>query len=147
MIQTADYTTSILVDQSPEQVFNAINNVRAWWSGEIEGDTTKLNDLFSYKVGEVHFSRQKITEMVPNKRVVWLVTESSLNFVSDKTEWTGTKIVFDISQQGNKTKLRFTHEGLVPEIECYDGCSNAWNQLVQQSLLSLITTGKGVKIF
>ncbi|MDR3679194.1 MAG: SRPBCC domain-containing protein [Flavipsychrobacter sp.] len=146
-MQQSNFTTTILVDQTPEQVFNAINNVREWWQGEIEGSTTKLNDEFSYKVADVHFSKQKVTELVPNQRVVWLVTDSSLNFISDKSEWTGTRIIFDIAKQDGKTKLTFTHEGLVPQIECFDACSNAWNQLVKQSLMSLITTGKGVKIF
>ncbi|HKB44325.1 MAG TPA: SRPBCC domain-containing protein [Chitinophagaceae bacterium] len=144
---TSNFTATLLVDQSAEQVFTAINNVREWWFGEIEGNSNKPGDEFSYKVGEVHFSKQKVAEMVPNKRVVWLVTESTLNFVSDKSEWTGTQIIFDITQQGNKTTLTFTHQGLVPEIECFDDCSNAWNQIIQQSLLSLITTSKGVKIF
>ena len=58
----------------------------------------------------------------------------------------GTKISFEISEQDNKTQLRFTHLGLVPEIECFDSCSNSWSQLIQQGLFSLITTGKGSKI-
>lgn len=45
-----------------------------------------------------------------------------------------------------QTKLCFTHFGLVPEIECFDSCSNSWAQLVHQSLSSLITTGKGLKL-
>ena len=43
-----DFTTSIQVDQTPEEAFDAINNVRAWWPGEIEGNTKKLNDEFTY---------------------------------------------------------------------------------------------------
>ena len=146
-MQSTDFTTTLLVDETPEQVFNAINNVTGWWMGEIEGSSERLNDEFSYKVGDVHFSKQKVTEMVPDQKVVWLVTESKLNFVSNKSEWTGTKIVFDISEQGDKTKLTFTHQGLMPDAECYDGCSNAWNHLIRQSLQSLVTTGKGVKVF
>ena len=144
---TTDFTTTILVDQSPKEVFNAINNVRGWWQGEIEGNTDKLNEEFTYRVEGIHFSKQKLVEVIPNRKVVWLITDSKLDFIEDKTEWTGTKIIFEISEVKNKTQLRFTHEGLAPEVECYDACSNAWGALIQKSLFSLITTGKGVKVF
>jgi hypothetical protein len=142
-----DFSTIILVNQTPKEVFNAINNVRGWWQGEIEGSTNKVNDEFTYRMEEFHFSKQKLIEVIPEKKIVWLVTESRLNFIKDKNEWTGTKIIFDISEINNKTQLRFTHQGLVPKIECYGDCSNAWSQLIQQSLFSLITTGEGKKVF
>jgi len=142
-----DFTTTIVVDQTPKQVFNAINNPQAWWSGEIKGSTDKLNDEFTYRYKELHLSKQRIVEMIPDQKVVWLVTESKINYAEDKKEWTDTKISFEISEQDNKTQLRFTHLGLVPEIECFDSCSNSWSQLIQQGLFSLITIGKGKKIF
>lgn len=142
----SDFSTSILVDQTPEEVFNAINNPKEWWSGEIKGRTSQLNDEFTYQYKEFHWSMQKIVEMIPGKKVVWLVTESKINYAEDKREWTDTKISFEISEQGNKTQLRFTHLGLVPEIECFDSCSNSWSQLIRQGLFSLITTGKSKKI-
>jgi hypothetical protein len=142
-----DFTTIILVNQTPKEAFNAINNVGAWWQGEIKGNSTKLNDEFIYRMEEIHFSKQKLVEVVPNKKVVWLITESKLNFTKDKSEWTGTKIIFEISKINNKTQVRFTHSGLVPMFECYGDCSNAWTRLIQKSLFSLITTGKGKKVF
>ena len=142
-----DFTTTILADKTPKEIFDAINNVRGWWQGSIEGNTGKLNDEFIYRMEEFHFSKQKLVEVIPNEKVVWLVTDSQLNFIKDKNEWTGTKIIFEISEKDNKTQLRFTHVGLVNGIECYDACSNAWSQLIQESLFSLITTGKGKKIF
>lgn len=146
-MEKQDYTVTISVSQIPKEVFDAINNVRGWWQGEIEGGTDKLDDEFSYRVEDVHFSKQKVAELVPNSKVVWLVTDSELTFIKSKDEWTGTKISFDIAEVDNKTQVRFTHHGLVPEIECYGACSNAWGRLVQESLFSLITTGKGKKIF
>ncbi|HZV69573.1 MAG TPA: SRPBCC domain-containing protein [Saprospiraceae bacterium] len=146
-MSASDFTTTFFVNQTPQEVFNAINNVRGWWQGEIEGNTDKLNDEFTYRMEEIHFSGQKLVEVIPGKKIVWLVTDSKLNFTKDKSEWTGTKIIFEIAEINNKTQLRFTHQGLVPRIECYDDCSNAWSLLIQESLFSLITTGKGRKVF
>lgn len=142
-----DFTTGIVVDQNPTEVFNAINNVRGWWQGDIKGDATKLNDEFTYQMADFHFTKQKVVELIPNQRVVWQVTESKINFVADKEEWLNTKIIFDITTEGDKTKLTFTHQGLVPTIESYNGCSNGWKQLIEKSLVSFITTGEGVNVF
>src|ERR1017187_9840770 len=121
-----DFTTSILLDQTPEEVFNAINNVRGWWSGEIDGDTDRMGAEFTYRYQDIHRSKEKITEFVPGKRVVWHVLDSYLSFIKDSKEWNGTDIVFEIAGKGDKTQVRFTHVGLVPAIACYDRCSPAW---------------------
>lgn len=142
-MKAEDFTTSFEVDQTPEEVFDAINNVRAWWSGEIDGSTDKLGEVFTYRYKDLHRTTQKITELVPGKRVVWHVTEAQLNFVEDKNEWNGTDVVFDIIPKGDKTEVRFTHVGLVPAFECYGGCSGAWGYYINDSLRNLITSGKG----
>ena len=142
-----NFNVTLLVDQTPEEVFNAVTNVRKWWSGyyseEIEGSTEKFNDEFSFRAGGgAHFSKQKLVEVIPNKKIVWLVTDSELSFVENKNEWIGTKIIFEISKKESKTQLTFTHEGLVPEFECYDSCSPAWTQYLQNKLLPLIKATK-----
>ena len=142
-MNTKNFTTTILVDRTPQETFDAINDVRGWWSGEIEGPTDELGAEFTYSYKTVHRTTQKITELVPGKKVVWHVTASQLNFVRDKSEWDGTDIVFEIGKNGDKTEVRFTHVGLVPSIECYDGCSGAWGFYVNESLREFITNGKG----
>src|SRR5574342_321129 len=132
-------TTSFTVDQSPQEVFDAINNVRGWWSGEIDGSTDKLGAEFTYRYKDLHRTSQKITELVPGKRVVWHVADAQLNFVEDKTEWNGTDIVFEIAKKGDKTEVRFTHVGLIPRFQCYGDCSGAWGFYINDSLRSLIT--------
>jgi hypothetical protein len=145
-MKTHDFTTTLLVDQSPAAVFNTVNQPQNWWSGEIEGNSTRLNDEFTYRYKELHLSRQRIVEMIPDQKVVWLVTDSRINYAEDINEWTGTRISFEITEKGGKTELRFSHIGLVPEIECFDSCSGAWTQLIQNGLFSLITTGKQEEI-
>jgi hypothetical protein len=147
-MKNKNFTTTLIVDQTPEEVFNVVRNVRGWWSGyyseEIKGDTEELNDEFSFRAGGgAHYSRQKLIEVVPNKKVVWLVTDSKLDFLEKKDEWTGTKVIFDILKKDTRTQLVFTHDGLMPEIECYDACAPAWSQYLHNKLLPLITSGKG----
>ena len=151
-MSTSDFTTTILVDQTPKEAFNAINNVRGWWSEEIEGSTDKLNDEFKYHFEDIHRCQLKLMEVAADKKVVWLVLDnyfkpgifnSTDSFTNDKSEWTGTKISFEISKKDNQTQIRFTHLGLVPEYECFDSCSSGWTHYIRQSLLGLITTGKG----
>jgi len=139
-----DYTTAFTVDQTPKAAFAAINDVRGWWSGNIEGSTDKLGDEWTYRYKDIHYSKQKITELIPGKKVVWHVLDSYLNFIEDKTEWNDTKITFDISKKGDQTEVRFSHMGLTPEVECYDACTNAWGGYVNSSLRNLISKGKGL---
>lgn len=138
-----DYSSTILVDQSPEEVYNAINNVRGWWSEEIEGPTDELNKEWFYHYKDIHLCKMKVVEMIPNKQVVWKVMENSFNFIKDKEEWVGNRLIFDISREGDKTRLTFTQEGLTPYNECFEVCRDGWNNYINNSLSKLITTGEG----
>lgn len=138
-----NFTAAILVNQDKATAFNAIKNFRAWWSEQIEGNTDKLNDVFFYHYKDIHLCKLKLVEIVPYNKLVYLVVDNQFNFIKDKTEWVGTKLIFEITTEGNKTKVQFTHEGLVPEYECYNVCNDAWTGYIKNSLYKLITTGKG----
>jgi len=142
-----NFTSTFFVDQTPEEVYAAINNVRGWWQGEIAGSTDHVQDVFDYRVEGHHFSRQQIAELIPNEKVVWHVTDSRLDAFPDPSEWTGTQLIFEIKPINNKTQVRFTHIGLTPAFACYGSCSGAWERLIQESLFSLVTTGKGTRVF
>ena len=133
---------SFFVDQSANEVFNAVSNIAKWWTENVKGNAQKLNDEFTVQFEDIHFSKQQLVEVVPNKKVVWLVVDAKLNFVANKKEWNGTRITFDIAKKGDKTQVRFTHAGLAPEHECYEDCSSAWDSLVKVNLRKLIVSGQ-----
>jgi uncharacterized protein YndB with AHSA1/START domain len=143
---TADFSTTIVFNKSAQHVFDSINNPSKWF-GDIEGNSAKIGDEFNYRVEDIHYSRQRVVEMIPNERIVWLVTDSKLSFITQQDEWTGSTIVFDIIPDGDQTKLTFTHQGLKPQVECFDACSNGWSQVLHKSLQSFINSGEGVKVF
>jgi len=140
------YTAVIKVTKSPTDVFNSIKEVSKWWNKEdFDGNSSKLNDEFVICHPGRHYSKQKLVEVVPGKRMIWLVTESKLDWLErDKAEWTGTKMVFDITTNGDQTVLRFTHEGLVPEKECFELCEQGWNMVIKERLFNFITVGKAI---
>src|SRR2546428_1283834 len=74
-MKSQNYSTTFIVDETPEEAFAAINNVRDWWSGNIEGSTNKLGYEWTYRYKDIHYSKQKITELIPGKRVVWHVLD------------------------------------------------------------------------
>jgi hypothetical protein len=142
-MNTTNFTTILVVDQKPKEVFEVLKDVRGWWSGlfgeVFEGPTDQLNESFTFWAGEgMHYTKQKLVELVPNQKIVWEVTDSRLTFVDTQNEWTGTKICFELAAVGDKTQIIFTHIGLVPEFQCYDSCAPAWTQYVQEQLLNKI---------
>ena len=137
-----NYNATITVNKTLEEAFICINNVSKWWKEDLEGNSENLNDVFTNRNGEV-FVTHKIIEFVPNKKVVWLVTDCNLPFLKNKSEWKNTKMSFEISSIDNKTQISFTHVGLVPELECYNMCVPGWDKYIKESLFNLITDGVG----
>ena len=128
-----NFTYTFQSSQTPEAIFDLLLHIDQWWYGvfgeTIEGKSEKINDEFTFLAGEgMHYSKQKMTELVPNRRVAWQVSESKLTFLSDPGEWQGSTIAFDVSGENGKTNITFTHNGLVPELECYNNCSAGWTK-------------------
>ncbi|MGG9960735.1 SRPBCC family protein [Ferruginibacter sp. SUN106] len=135
-MRKGSYTNSFTSSKTPQAIFELLLDIEQWWTGlyeeTIKGKNKKLNDEFTFNAGGgAHYSKQKLVELVPNKKIVWQVTDSNLSFLSDPAEWVDTRISFDIAAEGNKTTLTFTHDGLVPQIECYDSCTGAWTKYME----------------
>jgi hypothetical protein len=135
-MENKNYTFSFESTKTQNHIFETLLNVRQWWKGlygeDIKGSSEKLNDEFTFNAGDgVHYSKQRLVELELNKKIVWQVIESHLSFVKKTDEWTNTKISFEISKQEGKSKITFTHQGLVPKTECYKNCAGAWTQYLE----------------
>jgi len=142
--QNQDYSVEISARVTPQEAFEKISRVKEWWGGKGEGNSKKLGDTFIYKTPSGTFVDFKITELVPEKKVVWLVTNCYLSWIDNKTEWTGTRIVWELSSKNGTTTVKMTHAGLVPKFECYDDCKTGWNFYVRESLAKFLTENKGL---
>lgn len=142
-MKNTDYTIQLSVDLPATEVFKRINAVTAWWTENLEGSSQKLNDVFTVRFWDMHASTQKLIEVIPDKKIVWLVTDSNLTFIKHTDEWTDTTISFEITEKDNRTQILFIHHGLIPEIECYTDCTKGWDHYINGSLLKLLTEGKG----
>ena len=142
--ESRSFTTDIEVSKSANDVFNCLREVSKWWSVDFEGESSNLNDEFIIHHPHQHYSKQKLVEVDPGRKIVWLVVDSVLYWLKDKHEWTNTKMIFEIAEKGDKTLLQYTHEGLVPEKECYSQCAQGWTMVIRDRLFSFIEDGKTI---
>lgn len=136
------YHCQITVPLTPAEAYNGISRVSKWWSAALEGSSTSLNDIFIVAFGETS-SIIKVTEADPHKRIVWHIEDCHLHLLKDKKEWKNTSIIWELHPDGNSTRIDMTHEGLVPDLECYKNCEAGWDYYVKKSLASLLTNEKG----
>ncbi|MGW1997616.1 SRPBCC family protein [Embleya sp. NPDC001921] len=134
------------MNRTPQAAFGAITNVRGWWSQEVEGVTDRVGGEFEHRYKDIHHCTVRVTELVPARKVTWLIVDNLFDFIEDQSEWKDTEVVFEIFENDGGAEVRFTHAGLIPGLECYDVCSSAWVGYLGGSLRNLIITGEGLPI-
>lgn len=142
-MQNNSFSSSISATIRAEEAIKKISKVPEWWGVTLTGNADKQGDTFTVKMTGDSFFNFTVTELIPGKRVVWLVTDCHMPWYSDKAEWTDTRLVFDLKETNGTTELTFTHEGLTPDVECYKDCESGWTHWIRTSLASYLTTGKG----
>lgn len=137
-MKTSGYQANLSVNTSAAEVFRSINDVATWWTKNLEGNSRQLDDVFTVRFGET-FITLKIVELVPDEKISWQVLDCHKHWLRDPKEWKGTRIDWEISTNATGTHIGFSHVGLVPSLECFDACSNAWGQYLQE--LVALTSG------
>ena len=139
-----DFTSSISAKISAAEAIKKISNVPGWWGVSFTGNSEKQGDTFIIKMGGESFFNFTVTELVPGKKLVWLITDCNMPWYTNKKEWASTRLIFDLDEKNGETTITFTHEGLTPDIECYKDCEPGWTHWIKTSLFSYLTTGQGV---
>ena len=139
-----NFNSSISVNISAGEAIKKISNVPEWWGITFNGNSEKQNDNFVVKMSGDSFFDFRVDELIPGKKLVWLVTDCNMPWYTDKKEWANTKLIFDAKENNGTTEIKFTHEGLTPDVECYNDCASGWTHWIKTSLSSYLTTGKGV---
>ena len=138
--KSANYSVEIELAKSPNEVFNHLINLKKWWPEDFEGEDIKLNSEFVFTTGDSHYSKNKVVEFVPDKKLVWLAIEGLRK--TDNYDWSGTKMIFELIPKGNNTILKFTYDGIVLENES-DRLVQICDMTVKEMFYNFIVNGKG----
>jgi hypothetical protein len=141
-MNTQDYTTTIHASTSPKKAVLAIDHVGAWWTGSFRGAARRVGDTFTVRFGDTFVAFEVVEHT--DERIVWRVTDSLLPWLRDKTEWTGTDVIWGVAVEGRGASVQMTHRGLVPTAECYANCERGWDFYVGKSLRRLLVEGEGL---
>ncbi|UUP19804.1 SRPBCC family protein [Nitratireductor thuwali] len=122
---------------SPNDAYKALTTIEGlsdWWTRDTQGQN-KVGEVISFRFGSNGGFDMKVLELDPGRRVLWQVTDGP-------AEWIGTKVSFDIKQDGDYTIVLFKHQGWKEPVEFMHHCSTKWGTFLM-SLKSLLETGKG----
>ena len=139
-----DYQKRIVVQKPANQVYAAITeHISDWWTNDLSGSASQKGDSFKIAFGGTR-KTMEISEILPNQKVVWTCTQAYIDMDSleNKSEWLGTKIIWELSTEGQTTTLEFLHQGLNKDLQCYNVCQDGWNTFLG-SLESYLKTGQG----
>jgi len=141
--QQQDFSLGLTVKASAKETMQKISQIDSWWAKIFKGQAGKLNDEFSVYFGDTYVNF-RISEVIPDKKIVWLVTDCDLHWIKDRKEWKSTEVIWSLTEKDGKTQIDFVHKGMTPESECYESCKPGWTHHLKDSLLILIEKGKGL---
>jgi uncharacterized protein YndB with AHSA1/START domain len=123
------------------EVYKALttrDGLAGWWTTDTQGAGTVggvLRFRFHTNGVEVGGFDMKVLELQPAAQVLW-------EAVDGPAEWIGTRISWDLKQDGEHVVVLFKHTGWKEPVEFMHHCSTKW-AIFLMSLKSLLETGKG----
>ena len=136
-----DILHRIGIKSSVDEVYTALatrDGLANWWTTNTQGESKVggvLQFRFSADGREIGGFDMNVLELHPDRRVLWEV-------VDGPAEWIGTRIDFELKQDGEYCIVVFKHQGWKEPVEFMHHCSTKWATFLM-SLKSLLETGKG----
>jgi|SRR5688572_27636041 len=124
------------IKSSADQAYRALatrDGLAGWWTHDTRGES-KVGGVLQFRFGAGGFD-MKVLELEPGKRVLWEVVEGP-------KEWIGTKVRWELREDGDHTIVLFQHQGWKEPVEFMSHCSTKWAMFLM-SLKALVETGKG----
>jgi len=140
------HKSSLILSAPVAEVYEALTTQRgiaAWWTATCEVGT-RVGESITVRFGDT-FKTMRIESLKPASEVVWRVIEARLLVpgLTRTDEWIGTTIAFKLdSPSARSTRLDLEHVGLTRNLECYDLCSQGWDQFLK-SLENYVVSGVG----
>jgi uncharacterized protein YndB with AHSA1/START domain len=129
------------IKASSESVYKALatrDGLAAWWTINTVGQS-EVGGVIKFRFiadgRDIGGFEMKVLELRPAERVLWEV-------IDGPAEWIGTKVSFDLNQDGDYSIVLFKHLDWKEPAEFMHHCSTKWATYLL-SLKALVETGKG----
>lgn len=132
-----DILHSVAIKSPADEVYKALTTLEGlsgWWTTDTKGDAN-AGGTIHFRFGPPNLIDMKVLELEPGRLVLWQV-------VGGPDSWMGTRVRFDLAQDGDFTRVLFKHQGWKEPGEFMHHCSTKWAMFVM-SLKALVETGTG----
>ncbi len=139
-----DSVNVIIISASPEKIYKAITEeIDRWWTA-LSNNASNAGDALIVRFEGSTKWTMTVTQTIPNQSLDWAVIDAhhDLADLNKKDEWKGTTIQWEIEENEIGSKVTLTHQGLVPQLACFDICHAGWRYFLG-SLKAYMETGKG----
>ena len=130
--------TSLSAARAPADVVAPIADPDSPWEGEATRPRDQLGGATD-RDQDGHFSR-RVTARIQGGEAIWSVVEVGPTCTEPPDPWLGASIVFEVTKSDGDTQARFAHQGVAPEIQCHESCSDTGTIFVRDCLHQVIAT-------
>lgn len=111
------------INSNAKEVYRALTTEEGLsevWTKELKVEA-KIGAVNVFHFGPNDTAELKVIELEPEKRVVWECVEATAD-----TEWIGTTITFELTENNGTTIVDFGHHGWKEVTFCYKFCNYNW---------------------